>query len=373
MEIGLYIHIPFCRKKCGYCDFYSIPYQRNLAWRFVSCLCRQVEKLTNRYSFSTVYLGGGTPSVLSSRQIEMILSFVNKGIKENAEFTVEVNPESALLEKLRLFKESGVNRISLGIQSFREDKLEFLGRIHSVKQSLSAISNAAQAGFTNINIDLIFGTPYEATTGFLEELKQAVSLPIQHISCYNLTYEQGTPLYKQLKSGNFLPLDDNVLADIYSSAVDFLNKHGFCQYEISNFAKKGFICRHNYNYWSNKPYIGLGPSASSFVGGRRRVNISSVEEYINRANKGRDVFAGQEKLPLEKKAAEYAAVAIRKIEGIDFVEFKKDTGVDLRNLREREIRDLINRGFLEYKKGRNGIKITKKGLLFCDYISRALV
>ena len=155
--------------------------------------------------------------------------------------------------------------------------------------------------------------------------------------------------------------------------MDFLNENGFYQYEISNFAKKGFICRHNYNYWSNKPYIGLGPSASSFVSGRRRVNISSVEGYINTAGKGRDVSVYQEKLPLEKKAAEYAAVAIRRIEGIGFVEFKKNTGIDLRKLKKREIEDLINRGLLEYKKGREGIKITKKGLLFCDYISRAFV
>ncbi len=373
MEAGLYIHIPFCRKKCPYCGFYSIVYQPNPALRLVKILCLQIRQLREKYAFSTVYLGGGTPSILSIKELTLLLQELNKAVKKNVEFTIEVNPESASLEKLKLFKDLGANRISVGLQAFQDSKLKFLGRLHSVKQGVDAVKKSRQAGFFNISVDLIFGIPGETAENFTSELKKAIDLPVQHISIYNLTYEPGTPLFSRLKNREFVRLEDEVLADIYSAGVDFLNSQGFRQYEISNFARQGFICRHNLGYWSNKPYIGLGPSASSFINGRRWANISSVEDYINRVEAGRDVFDHQEILSLKERACEYAAVAVRKIEGIDFCSFEEETHLDLWEIRGREIKELLNKGLLEYKQGKKGVKITKEGLLFCDYISRSLV
>ena len=301
---------------------------------------------------------------------------MRKFSKGNVEFTIEANPESLTPEKLSLFLNEGVNRISIGVQSFDNSKLKKLGRIHDCVMALKAIENAAKAGFKNISVDLIFGVWGEELPAWEGDLRQASQLPITHISCYSLTYEQGTPIKESVKNGSIIPLEEEIVADMYKLAISNLVDKGFEQYEISSFSKPGFCCKHNLAYWNNDPYIGLGPSAVSYADGVRRENISDISGYIDKVRSGLQPVGSSEKLSHEDSAKETAALKIRTIEGIDFDWFKKKTGYEFLDLESEAIAKLEKDGLVEYKRTGLAAKtlcLTPRGILFCDTVSSAFL
>ena len=374
MAPSLYIHIPFCKKKCRYCDFYSLASQEKLASDYIEVLIKQIRQIGA--PVSSIYIGGGTPSVLGINLLGKLLKSLKKIIAPGIEFTIEVNPESFSKKSAELFLANGVNRLSIGLQSFDDQKLKKLGRIHNCREAQEAVYLAQSSGFKNISIDLIFGLWDEKLADWKKELQQAVILPVKHISVYSLTYEKGTALSKMLKKGLIEPLEDEAVAGMYEYAVDFLQGRGFKRYEVSNFARDGYLCRHNFSYWKNEPYIGLGPSAVSYLDGVRRKNISDVKEYIARIKKGGSVIKSQEKLSAVQKAKETAALKIRTEEGISLEWFKEKTGFDFLRLEKASITGLREKELIDYEKkdGKiNRISLTRKGFLFCDTVSSELL
>lgn len=374
MPLSLYIHIPFCQKKCLYCDFYSVASQEKLAGDYIQVLVKQIGQIDA--PVSSIYIGGGTPSVLGVALLGQLFKSLKRIITPSAEFTIEVNPESFSKKLAKLFLANGVHRLSIGLQSFNDKKLIKLGRIHNAKKAREAVYLAQKSGFKNISIDLIFGIWGEKLTDWKKELQEAVSLPVKHLSVYSLTYEKGTALSQMLKKGLIKPLEDEVVAGMYEYAADFLEGRGFKRYEVSNFAQDSYLCRHNRGYWQNEPYIGLGPSAVSYLEGVRKKNISDVKKYIARIKEGSSVVESQEKLSILRKAKETAALKIRTKEGISLEWFKERTGFDFLRLEKASIAGLQEKELIDYEKKDGKIKIvslTKKGFLFCDIVSSELL
>ncbi len=374
MKKSLYIHIPFCRRKCSYCDFYSRFYDQVLAGAYIEVLCRQIKALGQ--DFSTVYIGGGTPSVLGLPLLKKLLKALNRISTKVEEFTIEVNPESLDKRKLELFHDNGVNRLSIGLQSFSDKKLRKLGRVHNSKKAIEAVQLAKRVGFKDIGIDLIFGLAGETLPGWMLELKQAVSLGLKHISTYCLTYEKNTPLFLQVKKKFVIPLGDEVLAKMYIGAIDYLSERGFKHYEISNFSKPGFESKHNRNYWLGNSYLGLGPSAVSFINGKREKNVSSVIEYIDKIKKQKSLVSFSETLSKRNQAKELAAIKIRTKEGVNFEWFKDHTGYDFLKLEGKALEGLSKDSLLKYRreKGRIvGVYLSKKGFCFSDTASSSFL
>ena len=358
--MGLYIHIPFCRKKCFYCDFYSRPYCKVQAGDYLAALSRQLDGC--EYRFSSVFVGGGTPTVLSDIQLSGLLNAAGKKKTIDGEFTVEANPESLTAEKIKIMRDCGVNRLSVGVQSFNDKKLKKLGRIHDAAAAQEKIFLAHKRGFKNISLDLIFGVWGESLSVWKNDLTAAAALPVQHISAYALSYEKNTPLSRMVIQKKADRLPDTRVAAMYKLAMSFLPAQRFLQYEVSNFALEGFECRHNLNYWDNGEYLGLGPCAASYVGGVRSRNCARLSDYVKRVNLGKSVIVAQEKLSEEKSKREAAAVKIRTAAGIDAGPFFR-----------KEIDTLLKRGLVEFCRNRRGIRLTQKGFIFCDEVSTALV
>ncbi|MFH0764552.1 MAG: radical SAM family heme chaperone HemW [Candidatus Omnitrophota bacterium] len=352
----LYVHIPFCERKCAYCDFYSVAYDGDLASSYVDVLIAQVKEI--EAGVSSIFIGGGTPTALSTPLLKKLLRGTRRLAGKGVEFTVEANPESLSVEKLNLFSDEGVNRLSIGVQSFSDAKLKKLGRIHDAGKAIDAVILSKKRGFDNLSIDLIFGAPGETLDDCSAEFARAVKLPVTHISCYCLTCEA-------------IPTDEENSARMYCLAMEYLPARGFRHYEVSNFAKKGFECAHNLNYWRNGEYIGLGASAVSYTGGVRGRHTPDVKEYIKRSRAGESTVVSSEQLGGDRKARETAAVKIRTAEGIDFYWFKKKTGFDFIELEGGSVARLVHNGLI--KRTRNGIRLTRRGFMHCDSVSSELL
>jgi len=368
-KTSLYIHIPFCKQKCPYCDFYSVISGKAVQ-NYIDALTVQITGLKGK--FSTIYIGGGTPTVLPISPLIKLLKSLTKHVNSQTEFSFEANPESIDEDKLKVLKDYGVNRLSIGVQSLNDQKLTKLGRIHDVRCAINSVYLAKDCGFDNIGVDLIYGVWGETFKCWSEELKKGVNLPVKHISCYSLSYEPGTKICAQKNIRKVIPLDEANVADMYKLAIDFLPKHKFKHYEISNFAQESFFCRHNLNYWNNCPYLGLGASAVSYQSGVRRKNVCDLDEYIERVEKRLPLDESKEKLSSLSKAKETAALKIRVKEGIEFLWFKKNTGFDFLKLEKEALKKLIKDGLISYQKENNkicGISLTRKGFLFCDIVS----
>jgi len=374
MNPSLYIHIPFCRRKCVYCNFYSSIYDREEASSYIGALTAQAENIGAPPS--TVYIGGGTPTVLDTALLEKLLKNLERFSKSAAEFTVEANPESLDADKLRILSDYGVTRLSIGAQSLDENKLKKLGRLHTAAGARDSVALAGRAGFKNISVDLIFGVWGEKAKAWKRELEEAVRLPVTHVSCYELTYERGTPLFEALANKSLTRLEDDITAEMYEAAIELLSLRGFKQYEVSNFAKSGFECKHNLNYWDNSPYIGLGASAVSYIDGVRSKFVSDAKAYTRRFRDDKSLVESSEKLSPARRAKETAAIKIRTRTGIDFRWFKDKTGYDFCELERKALPKLIKDGFIKYKKDGDiptGIVLKRKGFLFCDTVSSALL
>ncbi len=369
---GLYIHVPFCISKCPYCGFYSIT-DLSLIRKYLSALRLEMDLVNNPPElFDTVYIGGGTPSVLSSRQIEELLYSVHDffRIAGHAEATIEMNPADTTSNLLRAVWRGGINRLSIGVQSFNDAVLSFLGRRHRSAEAIAAIEAGRKAGFDNISIDLIYGIPGQDTRSWLETLKQAVALKPDHLSCYELTVENPTPFGRDVRTGHIVLPDETVKTTLFFRTAEFLEKHGYRQYEVSNFARPGRESRHNQKYWEHVPYLGLGPSAHSFSGYERRWNVRSVHSYIEQLECGILPLEGREMLDLEEIRTETLFLGLRTTNGIPLGDFRSRFGSDLLKEKRGIIDFLAANGFLTIHDG--ALLPTRKGLAVADSLALAL-
>lgn len=374
-ESSIYVHIPFCDHKCIYCDFYSIITSDNID-NFLKSLLTEIKFYSNNYAdgrvFSTIFFGGGTPSLMKPEYLGRIISDLknNFNISKDTEITMETNPGTVDKEKLLQFYKSGINRISIGIQSFHNDDLLFLTRIHNRKTAIETVYNAFNAGFENINIDLIFNLPNQTKGKWKQNLETSLSLPVKHISAYSLILERGTILNKMVLDKKVTIREEDYDAELYKMAIDYLTAAGYGQYEVSNFAKPGFECRHNKAYWRYNEYLGFGPSAHSFVGGRRWWNFSSLKHYIKEIEVKNKATCGDELLSEEQKLDEYIMLALRSY-GLDLKDFTKRFGEKWLQKNQKYIQTLINANIVERNK--DFIRLTRHGYPVCDEILRNLL
>ena len=374
-DSALYIHIPFCDHKCIYCDFYSIITSDNITL-FFNSLTKEIEYFSKLYSvdrkFSSIFFGGGTPSLMQPEYIADIINHLKKYflVNTDAEITMETNPGTVDKAKLKSFKDAGINRISIGIQSFDEEELKFLTRIHDKQTAIQTVNNAADVGFENISIDLIFNLPNQTKEKWIENLNTAIALPIKHISTYSLILEHGTILNKMVLDKKVTMQDEDYDADLYETTIDFLLSNGFYQYEVSNFTKPGFECMHNNAYWRYREYLSFGTSSHSFVDGKRWWNYSSLKKYISEIELNNHAIMNSEIISKEQMHEEYVMLAMR------------SSGLDLGDYRKKFSDAWIkkNYSYFELLKNEhhitindNWIKLTSKGYAVCDEILKNIL
>ena len=329
-EISIYVHVPFCQSKCGYCDFYSLPYKTNhsIFEDFTNALLQEIKLRSEEYisniKVKTIFLGGGTPSLLSCDQIKKIVDTLHEyfNLTDLTEFTIEVNPGTVSSENLQLCRELGINRISIGVQAFEDNLLDKLERIHSSKQAFEAFELARNSGFENINIDLLFGFPGQSLENLEYSLIQAITLNPEHLSIYNLIYEVGTPFHSKLKAGSLKALNEETEEKLYNFTVDFLQDSKFKRYEISNYCQPGFNCEHNLGYWNYRPYLGFGPSAHSFDGNFRRWNNRDLKNYILNLKNGELPVFEVEKINKQVQLEEWLFLQMHQTKGLDLLKFQ---------------------------------------------------
>ena len=377
MELGLYLHFPFCISKCPYCDFNSYPLkEENQITSYIYALYKEIITYSQKLKKSnirTVYLGGGTPTILSGVQIYNILEFCKDKftIDKDAEITIEANPGTLDDEKIKLLIESGINRLSLGAQSFNDLLLKKLGRIHNTQDIVDSYSLAREIGFNNINIDIMFALPDQTIKDLQATLKRAVSLKPDHLSLYNLTIKPGTEYYEKYKGSKLkLPTEDEEF-DMYNWAIKFLEENDFEQYEISNFARPYKRSMHNLIYWNNKPYLGIGAGAYSFIRGYRYMNFKDPARYIKEVMNDKLPIDNGEKLSLRKRMIETIILGLRTKDGVSYKKYKKRFGVDLNDIFPQQIKKLVNLGLLQ--KDNYKIKLTKKGVFLANTVFREFV
>ena len=323
---GIYVHIPFCVRKCNYCAFLSGASDEALRERYVKALCEEIRiraRLMSDHAhgvFDTIFFGGGTPSLLSSDQVARIISELeaNFNIDDEAEITIESNPATLSMESLRGYRQSGVNRLSMGVQSMDDDILRRLGRIHTARDVIRDVQNAREAGFDNINLDLMFAVPGSSLETTLIDIEAVTSLEPEHISFYSLQLEEGTAFFKEFERGELKEVPDEIDRAMYHAGTKLLKEKGYEHYEISNFAKRGYESRHNLKYWEMAPYMGLGLGASSFIDNSRVMNVCLLDEYFNLTGKGLAPSAEVHENSEHDNVAEAVFTGLRKVEGIRY-------------------------------------------------------
>lgn len=394
---SLYVHVPFCAQKCAYCAFYSEPSGGDLINRYVAALVRELEQVAGDLKPQTIFFGGGTPSLLNLRQWETVLHALERlDLLGAGEFTVECNPATVSADKARLLRDFGVNRISMGVQSLDEALLDRLGRIHSREMVFKSFDILRRAGFDNLNLDLMFAIPGQTLAVWQATLAEALALGSEHLSTYEVIYEDDTPLFAQLQAGEF-DVDEDLACAMYEELVERAIAAGLQQYEIANFARDtrkpnddcqmaignaglnrssnppfitrhssipALACRHNINYWRGGSFYGLGPSATSYARGVRTKNWSNTQLYCEQLEKGRRAIESREALPPLKRAGETAAFGLRMNAGWPFAEFQHTTEFDLRQEWSADMQQLAERGWGEILPDR--FRLTPRGLRFAD-------
>ncbi len=371
---GLYLHIPFCEQKCIYCDFYSVDDRQSMD-EFLAALHREIEtrpQFCAGEEILSVYFGGGTPSLLSPHAVSSLLEHLNASfnVRHDAEITLEANPGTTDRASLRGFHEAGINRLSLGIQSFHDGDLRFLSRIHSSGDAVEAIREAKSAGFDNISIDLIYALPGQSLDDWRDNLERGIATGSVHISAYSLIIEQGTPLQRMVKAGTVSPAPADTEAEMYEMTMAFLRDADFEHYEVSNYARPGFRSVHNSNYWNHTPYLGFGPSAHSFWNGRRWWNVSSIQPYCRKLLAGESPVSGSEILSPVQLRDEAIMLGLRS-SGINVPGFSLRHGIDLLSAGGGEV-EILLREHLAVIDGKY-LRLTDRGFLLCDEIGGRLV
>ncbi|VIF66530.1 Oxygen-independent coproporphyrinogen-III oxidase (Coproporphyrinogenase) (Coprogen oxidase) [Clostridioides difficile] len=377
--LGLYVHIPFCVKKCKYCDFNSYKMDIDSKKRYIEDLKIEMELYSNKLykdnkyknkeccslnkndKITSIFVGGGTPSILTSDEIREVFISIKEmfDIDENAEITIECNPGTLTLEKLKTMKEIGINRLSIGLQAIQEKHLNFIGRIHTYEEFEKNYKDALSVGFKNINIDLMYSLPNQTLCDWKETLEKVVHLNPTHISAYSLILEEGTELYNMYESNKFELIDENVDIEMYEYTINYLKSKGYNQYEISNYSKEGYNCEHNILYWECEHYIGIGAGASGYINENRYNNVESLEDYHLSLVKREKPIQENEILSEKDMIEEKIFMGLRMNKGIKFEDFKKKFGIDFKEKYNKQIemllaRKLINQSF-------EGIQLTQKG------------
>ncbi|MGN1413804.1 MAG: radical SAM family heme chaperone HemW [Anaerovoracaceae bacterium] len=368
--LGLYLHIPFCLQKCGYCDFYSeAGLSDDLKKAYVQALCREIgaygRQLSPEHTVDTVFLGGGTPSILPSHLTKSILSavFDEFDVSADAEVSMECNPATLTEEKLGVYREAGINRLSLGVQSMDDGLLQVMGRVHSRQDVMETVELARKAGFDNLNLDLMFGIPGQSRKMWEETVRTVFAMNPEHLSFYSLELAEGTPFYRQVARGILQPTPQEEDRQMYHFLLRELQERGYDHYEISNSALPGYRCRHNLKYWDLSDYLGLGASAHSFLQGRRFASVSDVRAYVQAVENGESPASWQHENSRQDSITDYTFTALRRREGIGKTDFAKRFGEEFWDVfsgREEEFRQFTQRG--EAEEDEAGIRITEAGM-----------
>ena len=361
----LYIHIPFCLKKCIYCDFYSVSDSKFIIGAYMTALCKELE-MRKEYigKLCGIYIGGGTPSILKEKDIATIMDKIRSTchVSAAAEITSEANPGTLTESGIKGMLNAGINRISIGVQSLRDKELSLLGRMHDAAEAIAAVTTARKSGFGNISLDLIYGIPGQDLVSWKRTLEKIVSLHSEHISAYELTPEKNTVLYEQLEKGRLHLPDEDEVAEMYYTAIDILTEAGYKHYEISNFALPNLQCRHNLNYWDRGEYLGIGAGAHSFLNGRRISNICDVRQYIHDVELGTSPIAEETLLTRREEIEETLFLGLRKTDGFDIELIPANITEHLKEALD----DLAHQGLLDLSGGH--IKLTRKGLIICNSV-----
>ena len=373
-ELELYIHIPFCVKKCAYCDFLSGPASNQQIEEYVQALIEEIryyKEFVKKYEVSTVFWGGGTPSLLTGEQMKALMETLRQTffIRQNAEITMEANPGTVTVEKLLACQKAGINRISFGLQSVNNEELKMLGRIHTYEEFLESYEAARKAGFQNINVDLISAIPKQTVSSWEQTLQTIISLQPEHISAYSLIVEEGTTFAKLYGEGckleHLLPMEEDERR-MYERTEELLREAGYHRYEISNYAKEGYECQHNLGYWERKEYLGLGLGASSLIEETRFHNTDEMEEYLRDANNPILLRREQEKLDRQEQMEEFVFLGLRKIRGIQEEKFAEMFGEDIWDCYGKNLERVIKEGLLEREEG--VLRLTRKGIDVSNYV-----
>jgi oxygen-independent coproporphyrinogen III oxidase len=371
---GIYIHIPFCKKACFYCDFhFSVSFK--IKEKIITAICQELiirkDFFDPKETISSIYFGGGTPSVLSIKEIDEILGAVysHYNVEKNAEITFECNPDDLTQDYLRELKFVGINRLSIGVQSFNDEYLKWMNRSHDASQSKKSIEYGAEAGFNNITLDLIYGLPQLSNKEWSANLNEALSLPINHLSAYSLTMEENTPYIKLVNQGKYKKPSDDISSSHYQILVQQTTDLGWEHYEVSSFCKPGNYSKHNSSYWSGNKYIGVGPSAHSYDGNSRYWNVSDNKSYLECISTKKRYFESEE-LTVSNRVNEYLLTGLRTKWGVDLELLSDKYDYNVMSLFEKDIKYWISLNWMEMKD--SNMKLTNKGMLFADHISSTL-
>ena len=374
---GIYLHIPYCRQACHYCDFHFSTVMKSKN-DFVKALLKEIElqkdyfqPKASAFKLQTIYFGGGTPSLLSGTEIRKILMEIKEfhAVEDDAEITLEANPDDLSKEKFAELKSAGINRLSIGIQSFADEDLKWMNRAHTSREALESVKNSQQAGFTNISIDLIYGTPVLSDEQWKKNLDIVSTLNVQHLSCYALTVEPRTALAKWISAKQMPDLDEHKAAEHFDMLMDWAEENQFEQYEISNFARDQKYSRHNSSYWSGEKYLGLGPSAHSFNGKTRQWNVRNNYEYINAINAGR-IPSEEEQLSAREHFNEYVMTGLRTAQGCNIEKMRKQFGDKMAESFFQNSMKFISQGLM--RNDRQNFVLTRDGKFFADRIASEL-
>lgn len=389
--VSVYIHFPFCEKRCAYCDFFTRAGEQKLIPAYVDSLVHEIEQVSTsakcKFAVHTVFFGGGTPSLATPQQIQQILQSISQGfdLQPDAEISLEANPGTVNAEKLAALRECGINRLSFGVQSFQAEELSFLERIHTAQQARDAFGLARCAGFNNINLDLIFGIPGQTQPGWQNTLQQALNLEPEHLSLYALTIEEGTPLFRQVETGQVSPADEDLAADMYLLAESMLDEAGYIHYEISNWARakdeKKLLCRHNMQTWLNQPYFGFGAGAHGCMGGYRYANQADIGGYIHVMQQSIDnpfpfSAAAETRQAIDRQTEmdETMLLGLRLLrEGVSQQRFGERFGVQLLEVYEQPLTKLLQQGLLEWGEEDEILRLTARGHLLANRVFREFV
>ncbi|MFH0941477.1 MAG: radical SAM family heme chaperone HemW [Chloroflexota bacterium] len=362
--IALYIHVPFCRRKCPYCAFVSYEHREADIPRYLSALKKELEQRAGGERVSSVYFGGGTPSLLPAEYLGDIISTIRSlfVVDEAAEITIEANPGTINQAYLASIRPVGVNRLSLGVQSLNDRELGLLGRVHAAAEAIDAVKLARGSGFDNLNIDLIYGLPGQSLPDWQMTLSQALAMTPEHLSLYALSLEPGTPLRQAIENKSLPAIETDMSADQYELAEDLLAEHGYRHYEISNWARPGRECRHNLAYWLNQPYLGAGVAAHSYLDGHRLANTRSLDKYLTDfSGKSPPLPEMDEAISPELELAETIILGLRRCEGIDINTMTQQFDIDIRTRYQKPFEEMTGAGLLEQTGER--IRLTRRGRL----------
>lgn len=374
-KFGIYVHIPFCKKKCKYCDFISFCCNEEKIEKYFEALYKEIanKRIENEKEVTTIYIGGGTPSIPDSEYIVKIIENIKKRFKltDDVEITIEINPGTITEEKLLEYKRSGINRVSIGLQSANDRILKLIGRIHSYEEFLNTYELVKKIGYNNINVDLMLGIPTQTIEELIDTVTKIVNLNPNHISIYSLIIEENTEIQKMITSKEIEQIDENIERKMYWKTKSILEKNGYIHYEISNFAKKNYESKHNVDCWNQEEYIGFGVAAHSYINGKRFSNIDNIDDYIYNKNCLENNIIVNEVQNKEKQAKEYMMIGLRKIDGISISEFERKFRINPLFYFRFEIDNLEKKGLIEVDLDK--IKLTKKGLDFANIVFEEFV